>query len=199
MSWETVRNDRNPCPCGQGYVHSVSRSDDWGRWEEGVSLHCLECEKTYVKYSYDNSSKGMVETTIRWVKRDDYNNYQRSKKEWKEADLLYKRQITEYLRLHYLESWMALFKDVRRTKKAVWSKLRELRITGYSYSLFCKHIDVSQLNDHIESYVSYQFSDSVLKMLEVNDETIGTLAASSREATQRYHKAWSQMLQNSFS
>lgn len=114
MSWETVRDHRKPCPCGQGYVHSVSRSDDWGRWENEVILHCPECEKTYVKYSYDNNSKGMVETTIRWVKRNDYNNFQRSKKEWKEADLLSKSQITEYLRLHYLEWWMALFKDVRR-------------------------------------------------------------------------------------
>ncbi|MEC0091511.1 hypothetical protein [Paenibacillus macquariensis] len=199
MSWETFSDDRKPCPCGQGYVRSVCRSDDWGRIEEAISLHCAECEMTYVTYSYNYHRSGMIETSTQWVKREDYENFLKFKADWEAADLLAKTQITEYLRLNYLETWMTLFQGVRRNKKAVWSKLRDLRITEYSYSLFCKKIDASQVDDHIESYVSYHFSEPVLRILDVNDEFISTLSSSSRDANERYQEARREMFQHAFS
>jgi hypothetical protein len=198
MSWETVRDEKSPCACGQGYVRSVSRSDDWNRTEENVSLHCEECKKKYVIYSYDYHSSGMIETASRWVKRDDYESFRKLKSESEEADLLSKNQITEHLRIHYLDLWMYLFQDVRRNKKAVWSKLRELGINGYSYALFCKKVDLSRLDEHIESYVHHSFTRPILKILAVNDENIEILAASPRAANDRFHEARRKMFKGSF-
>jgi hypothetical protein len=198
MSWETDRDEKRPCACGQGYVRSVSRSDDWNRTEEKVSLHCVECEKKYVTYSYDYHRSGMIETATRWVKREDYENFRNLKSESDEADLLAKNQITEHLRLHYLDLWMYMFQDVRRNKKAVWSKLRELGINGYSYALFCKKVDLSRLDEHIESYVHHSFTRPILKILAINDENIEILAVSPRAANERYHEVRREMLKGSF-
>lgn len=198
MSWETVRDEKSPCACGQGYVRSVSRSDDWNRTEENISLHCVECEKKYVTYSYDYQHSGMNETVTRWVKREDYERVRKLKLEAEEADLLAKNQITEHLRLNYLSLWLHMFQDVRRNKKAVWSKLRELGITGYSYAVFCKKVDLIRLDEHIESYVHHLFTRPILKILAIDDENIKILEASPQAAKDRYHKARREMLNGSF-
>ncbi|OMC67624.1 hypothetical protein BK126_18845 [Paenibacillus sp. FSL H7-0326] len=84
--------------------------------------------KTYVRYSYDYHSLGMIETSTRWVRREDYENFKQKKTAMETAESHQKEQITEYLRTHYLEAWMSLFTEVRRNKKAIWSRLRELGI-----------------------------------------------------------------------
>lgn len=65
MSWEIVKEDSKPCPCGKGFVSRILKADDWNRSEITVSLNCLECNKNYVKYTYDYPSSGMLETATR--------------------------------------------------------------------------------------------------------------------------------------
>ncbi|WP_072526572.1 hypothetical protein, partial [Mycobacterium tuberculosis] len=186
------------CACGRGYIQTDIRSDDWGRMEEEIELHCTECSKTYVRYSYDYHTSGMIETSTRWVRREDYENYKQWKAAKETAERQQKEQITEYLRTQYLEAWMSLFTEVRRNKKAVWTRLSELGIPVYGYSSFIKRVDVSRLNDHIEGYVSYYHQDTVLKILKVNnDEKIKTLTSSAKDVQAQYSKVRSEMMQRS--
>lgn len=198
MSWETIKRDKRPCGCGQGVILTVTRMDDWNRTEHDESLQCAACEKTHVMYSYDYHSSGMIDTASKWVLREDLKRVQDLKLELQTAENLARNQMTEHLRANYLEQWMALFQNVRRNKKAVWNKLRDLGMTERSYSVFCQKVDAGRLDDLIEGYVSYLYAEPILKILEVNDKMIVALTASTNELKKKYYEARSKMLERGF-
>lgn len=47
MSWDHILKSIK-CPCGQGTIEKDTRSDDWGRYEEGSPyINCPKCESKY--------------------------------------------------------------------------------------------------------------------------------------------------------
>ena len=47
MSWDHELKSIK-CPCGKGKIEEDTRSDDWGRYEEGTPyINCPECKKRY--------------------------------------------------------------------------------------------------------------------------------------------------------
>ncbi|KJD42351.1 hypothetical protein [Paenibacillus terrae] len=198
MSWEIVREDREHCACRMGFVSRILKADDWNRTEITVSLMCSECKKNYVEYTYDYHSSGMLETATRWVKKEEYEVFCRLETEFKEIEGKTNNEINEYLYSNYYESWMALFDNVPRNKKAVWNKLYHLNLIYFSYSKFCKNIGTKSLDDHIKSYVSYPHKDKLLKILGVRDENIGIINAKSKTARIQYEEVKRTMIRNSF-
>ncbi|QUL53405.1 hypothetical protein KDC22_23845 [Paenibacillus tritici] len=189
MSWEIVSEVKEPCGCGIGFVITVVKSDDWNRTEETISLQCSECAKNYVRYSYDYHSSGMIETSTCWVKKEEYEVFCQLKSEFEALEVNVNKDLTDYLRLHYLKPWMNLFNDGAQNKKAVWSKLRMLGLTSYSHSTFGNKIKVKDLNEHIESFVTYSFVHQLTKILSINDKNIETISISTQKARQQYEEA----------
>ncbi|WP_025677253.1 hypothetical protein [Paenibacillus polymyxa] len=198
VSWEIVKEDSKPCPCGLGFVSRIVKADDWNRSEERVSLNCLECNKNYVEYRYDYTSSGMLETAICWVKKEEYEVFCRLEKEFKEIEGKINNEINEYLYINYYQSWMALFHDVPRNKKAVWNKLYYWNLIRYSYSTFCKKIGTQSLDDCLKSYVSYPHKDKLQNILGVSDENIKAMASRLKSARTQYGEARRKMIRNSF-
>lgn len=139
----------------------------------------------------------MLETAIHWVKREEYEVFCRLETEFKEIEGKTKNEINEYLYSNYYQSWMALFNDVPRNKKAVWNKLCHLNLIYFSYTKFCKDIGTKSLDDHIKSYVSYTHKDKLLKILGIRDENIGIIHAKSKTARIQYEEAKHTMMRNS--
>ncbi|QQZ61171.1 hypothetical protein JI735_33155 [Paenibacillus sonchi] len=199
MSWEIVRESKEPCGCGLGFVLTVVRSDDWNRTDETISLQCSECVKNYVRYSYDYQRSGMIETATYWVKKEDYKAFLQSKSEVDALQVIANKDLTEYLRLHYLKPWMDLFSDVPWNKKSIWSKLKLLGLTSYSYSTFSGKIKVKDLTEFVESFVTYSSVNQITKILSINDNNIETIALSTQSVRQRYEEARKVMMGNAFS
>jgi hypothetical protein len=56
MSWDhTIKSIK--CPCGEGTIEKDTRSDDWGRYEEGTpSIKCSKCNDKYNLVTISHSS-----------------------------------------------------------------------------------------------------------------------------------------------
>lgn len=66
MSWEIDSIRRYPCPCGAGEYEEVSKSDDWGRFEESYQMLCPICAPLYTATYEEYSSKGLGRSFYRW-------------------------------------------------------------------------------------------------------------------------------------
>lgn len=119
-------------------------------------------------------------------------------KEFKEIEGKTNNEINEYLYSNYYQSWMALFHDVPRNKKAVWNKIYYWNLIRYSYSTFCKKIGTQSLDDYLKSYVSYPHKDKLLNILGVSDENIKTMTSRLKSARTHYDEARLKMIKNSF-
>ena len=47
MSYEIIRNDKTPCPCGAGCVRRVVKENDWFQQKESISIECAVCNGKY--------------------------------------------------------------------------------------------------------------------------------------------------------
>lgn len=196
MSWEIVREDKMPCGCGLGFILTVGRSDDWNRTEEDISLQCSECAKNFVRYSYNYHNSGMLETATYWVKKVDYETFCQLKSELEAINAQGNKEVTDYLRLHYLKPWLDLFIDVPRNKKAVWNKLKLLGLTHYSYSTFSGKFKTGELEGYIESFVGYIHIKKITKILSINDKHIETIPKSTQAVQDQYDEARRVMMKN---
>ncbi|NHN33123.1 hypothetical protein [Paenibacillus agricola] len=198
MSWETTNREKSACGCDLGYVLRETRSDDWNRTEENATLHCIECQTNFVAYSYDVHRSGMTESIQRWVRKDDYEVFERTKREGDTIEQKARTQLTEYLRTQYLDRWMSIFEEVPRNKKAVWTKLKQINMINISYSNYCKR--TSDLEEDIVSYVSTYYVQPLFKVLIISSEPmIESINALPNEARQRHNEARVAMMKRSFS
>ncbi|MNC70175.1 hypothetical protein D3C75_1209560 [compost metagenome] len=94
---------------------------------------------------------------------------------------------------------MDLFSDVPWNKKSIWSKLRLLGLTSYSYSTFSGKIKVKDLTEFVESFITYSSVNQITKILSINDNNIETIALSTQSVCQRYEEARKVMMGNAFS
>ena len=56
MSWDhDIKSIK--CPCGEGTIEKDTRSDDWGRYEEGTpSIKCPKCNDKFKLITISRSS-----------------------------------------------------------------------------------------------------------------------------------------------
>jgi|GEM_PF-2764564 hypothetical protein len=56
MSWDHILKSIK-CPCGEGTIEKDTRSDDWGRYEEGTPyIKCPKCNEKYKLVTISHSS-----------------------------------------------------------------------------------------------------------------------------------------------
>lgn len=67
MSWETLSETNEPCPCGNGTYTIIREADDWNRLEESWVMNCPQCKENYkleVKHIIDRD--GIDDKVMAW-------------------------------------------------------------------------------------------------------------------------------------
>ena len=47
MSYEIIREDKETCPCGSGYIIRIIKENDWFQRKEDITIECVNCKKKY--------------------------------------------------------------------------------------------------------------------------------------------------------
>jgi hypothetical protein len=175
MSWDIIRDDKKPCACGQGFFRNVTKMDDWNRIDHEENLECEQCNSRYTKYTfYSERTIGDDGTTV-WIENSQYKELLRRKAELKDNITNIEEKALNYFKENYEKNYLDLFKDVKRNKKAVWSKLYELELTWNSYSSFCQGVKIEYLDKRIESLVTYRNIPKLMNILKLSDEILQDL------------------------
>ncbi|MCM1545501.1 MAG: hypothetical protein NC033_00550 [Clostridiales bacterium] len=51
MSYDIVKEENQPCPCGKGFVNYILEENDWGQFRENVFIQCDNCQTKYTVQS----------------------------------------------------------------------------------------------------------------------------------------------------
>lgn len=145
MSWELMRTDKNPCPCGKGFIIEKHYMDDWNRTKEEHILKCKECMEEQIK----------------------------SRKQITDKSNECKKVVT-YFNDNYLEQWIEYFKN-RKSKKLIWGTVHEMGMEICSLSTFYSRyrtLSLSEMNGYYKSLVQIQNIPKLIQVLNIKDEII---------------------------
>jgi hypothetical protein len=101
MSWEQMRSDTRPCPCGKGTITYCMDMDDWNRFRHYQIIDCAKCQS-------EADEKQRLE----------------SERERRRESLLAK--AVHIAERRYLVRWLAMYEG--KDKKAAW--LIRHRVSG---------------------------------------------------------------------
>lgn len=149
MSWEQMRSDTRPCPCGKGTITYCMDMDDWNRFRHYQIIDCAKCQA-----------------------EADKRQRLESERERRRESLLAKAvQIAER---RYLVRWLAMYEG--KNKKAAW--LIYTGGAGYpALGTFYRHVKFDGgVEQYLRRSFSHDFQKALAKM-KVKDTEIEELLA----------------------
>jgi len=161
MSWEEDFRKRYPCPCGNGEIEEIHKSDDWGRHEIERNMLCTKCHEEYV---YDH-------TIVYGHPGDEVE------RGWVNKSVLFQEHehiagVEAKVRELYFNEWEQLFTNTRK-KKDLWRILTMNGIFHPPLSTFYKHTrnyNHEQLMKYISSFFRYEDFHRVFEILKLKPD-----------------------------